>query len=136
MSTETCENRRVTSFPFTVDLAVERYLSGVRIDSFLIRHFRNYTPFRVQRLVTAGQVKVDGTSVEIDHRVRTGETVTVRLIEPPDKLHAPECLPLRIVFEDAWIIVIDKPPGQITHPAGDLQKGTLCNALQHHFDQQ
>jgi 23S rRNA pseudouridine1911/1915/1917 synthase len=118
------------------ELIVERYLNGVRIDSFLARHFRNYTPFRIQRMICAGQVSADGASVNIDHRVYSGDTVTVRLVEPPDKLHRPEALPLDVVYEDPWIIVVDKPPGQMTHPAGSLQTGTLCNALQHHFDRQ
>jgi 23S rRNA pseudouridine1911/1915/1917 synthase len=130
------ENRGVTSFPFTTELIVERYLSGVRVDSFLIRHFRNYTPFRMQRIIRAGMVTIDENIVEIEERVRAGDRVKVRLIEPPDKLHRPERLPLNIVFEDPWIIVVDKPPGQIVHPAGDLQTGTLCNALQFHFDRQ
>jgi 23S rRNA pseudouridine1911/1915/1917 synthase len=126
----------VTSFPFTAELVVERYLSGVRIDSFLAKHFRNYTPWRLQRLVTAGQVKLDGNTVQITERVYYGDSVSVRLIEPPDKLHRPQALPLEIVYEDAWLIVVDKPPGQIVHPAGDLQTDTLCNALQRHFDRQ
>ncbi len=123
-------------FPFTAELVVERYLSGVRIDTFLARHFRNYTPWKLQRIVAAGQVKLDGNTVEIAERVYQGDTVSIRLIEPPDKVHRPQPLPVDIVYEDAWLIVVDKPPGQITHPAGDLQTGTLCNALQHHFDQQ
>ncbi len=126
----------MTSFPFTAELVVERYLSGVRIDSFLARHFRNYTPWKLQRLVAAGQVKLDDNTVEIEERVYQGDRVSVRLIEPPDKVHRPQPLPIDIVYEDAWLIVVDKPPGQIVHPAGDLQTGTLCNALQHHFDQQ
>jgi 23S rRNA pseudouridine1911/1915/1917 synthase len=126
----------VSPFPFTAELVVERYLSGVRVDTFLSRHFRNYTPWRLQRIVAAGQVKIDGNTVEIEERVYQGDTVSIRLIEPPDKIHRPQALPLNIVYEDAWLIVVDKPPGQITHPAGDMQTRTLCNALQHHFDQQ
>jgi 23S rRNA pseudouridine1911/1915/1917 synthase len=126
----------VKEFPFTAELVVERYLSGVRVDSFLLRHFRNYTPFRIQRMVSAGQVKVDESTVDLTKRVYVGDSVSIRLVEPPDKLHAPQRLPLRILFEDPWIIVVDKPPGQITHPAGALQRDTLCNALQHHFDRQ
>ncbi len=126
----------MSPFPFTAELIVERYLSGVRIDSFLVRHFRNYTPFRIQRMIHAGQVKIDGVTVRIDERVYEGDTVSVRLIEPPDKLHRPEQLPLAIVFEDPWIIVVDKPAGQIVHPAGRMQTGTLCNALQSHLDRQ
>ena len=72
----------MTTFPFTAELVVERYLSGVRIDSFLAKHFRNYTPWRLQRLVTAGQVKIDGNTVEITERVYYGDSVSVRLIEP------------------------------------------------------
>ena len=117
MSTDTCENRCVMPFPFTAELIVERYLSGVRVDSFLLRHFRNYTPFRMQRIVRAGHVKIDGTTAQIDERVYCGDTVTVRLAEPPDKLHQPEQLPLKIVFEDPWIIVVDKPPGQNRAPS-------------------
>ena len=132
----TCDNRVVPPFPFTAELVVERYLSGVRIDSFLARHFRNYTPWKLQRIVAAGQVKLDGNTVEIAERVYQGDTVSIRLIEPPDKVHRPQPLAVDIVYEDAWLIVVDKPPGQIVHPAGDLQTGTLCNALQHHFDQQ
>jgi 23S rRNA pseudouridine1911/1915/1917 synthase len=126
----------VADFPLTVELVVESYLDGVRIDSFLGRHFRNYTPFRIQRMLRAGQVKIDCATIGIKDRVSQGDTVSVRLIEPPDKLHRPERLPLDIIFEDPWIIVVDKPAGQIVHPAGRLQTGTLCNALQAHFDQQ
>jgi 23S rRNA pseudouridine1911/1915/1917 synthase len=126
----------VAHFPFTAELVVERYLSGVRIDTFLARHFRNYTPWKLQRIIAAGQVKLDGNTVEIEERVYQGDTVTVRLVEPPDKVHRPQALPLDIVYEDAWLIVVDKPPGQITHPAGEMQTGTLCNALQYHFNRQ
>jgi 23S rRNA pseudouridine1911/1915/1917 synthase len=126
----------VHRFPFTAELIVERYLNGVRIDTFLAHHFRNYTPYRIQRMVRAGQVKLHGTTVEIDERVSEGDSVSIRLIEPPDKLHRPESLPLEIIYEDPWMIVVDKPAGQIVHPAGRLQSGTLCNALQAHFDRQ
>ncbi len=69
-----CDNQAVAAFPFIAELVVERYLSGVRIDSFLVRHFRNYTPWRLQRIVTAGQVKIDGTTVEITEAASTMAT--------------------------------------------------------------
>lgn len=122
--------------PFTAELFVERYLNGVRVDSFLVHHFRNYTPFRMQRIVRAGQVKIGDATAGIDERVSEGDAVSVRLVEPPDRLHRPEPLPIAVVFEDPWIIVVDKSAGQIVHPAGRMQSGTLCNALQSHFDRQ
>ena len=118
MSRDAARIGEVEQFPFTAELVVERYLNGVRIDTFLAHHFRNYTPFRIQRMVGAGLVKIFGTTVEIDVRVEQGDEISIQLVEPPDKLHGPEELPLEIVHEDPWIVIVDKPAGQIVHPAG------------------
>ena len=112
---------------FAQELIVERYLSGIRVDHFLATHFRNYTPFRMQRLVCAGFVSIDGRTADPDSRVYTGQRVTVKLVEPPDKLLDAEPLPLEIIHEDPWLVVVDKAAGQITHPVGTRQSGTLCN---------
>ncbi|MGE3313909.1 MAG: hypothetical protein AB7O26_02250, partial [Planctomycetaceae bacterium] len=122
--------------PFVAELVVERYLAGGRIDTFLLRHFRNYTPFAMQRMIHAGLVQVNGVAVPLEHRVRRGEFVSVQLVEPPDKLLASEQGPLEIVYEDPWLIVVDKPPGQIAHPVGMHNTDTLCNAVQYHLDRQ
>jgi 23S rRNA pseudouridine1911/1915/1917 synthase len=123
-------------YPFTAELTVENYLHGVRIDSFLVRHFRNYTPYRMQRLVRAGQVRIEGVVAETDDRVYRGQTVDVRLIEPPDHLLPPEPSALDVLFEDAWLIVVNKPPEMVVHPCGNYVTGSLANALQAHFDGQ
>lgn len=123
-------------YPFTARLTVENYLHGVRIDSFLVRHFRNYTPYRMQRFVRAGQVRIEGVVAETDHRVYKGQAVEVRLVEPPDHLLPPEPRNLEILFEDDWLIVINKPPGLVVHPCGNYVTGSLANALQAHFDRQ
>jgi 23S rRNA pseudouridine1911/1915/1917 synthase len=123
-------------FPFTAELTVEGYLHGVRIDSFLVRHFRNYTPYRMQRIVRAGQVFIEGVLAESDSRVYKGQSVFVRLIEPPDHLLPPEPLPLEIIFEDSWLIVVNKPADLVVHPCGNYVTGSLANALQAHFDGQ
>lgn len=122
--------------PFTAELIVESYLHGVRIDSFLVKHFRNYTAFRMQRLVRAGLVKIEGATAQSDNRVYEGQSVQVRLLEPPDHLLAPEPIPLDIVFEDPWLIAVNKPAGIVVHPCGMYSGGSLANALQHHIDQQ
>ena len=123
------------TLPFTSHLIVEGYLSGVRIDSFLVRHFRNYTRYRMQRMIRAGAARVDGATVELQQRVFRGQAVEIRLFEPPDKLLEAEHIPLKIVYEDPWLLVIDKPAGLIVHPVGDFSGGTLANALQWHLDQ-
>jgi 23S rRNA pseudouridine1911/1915/1917 synthase len=122
------------NYPFTAELTVESYLHGVRIDSFLVRHFRNYTPYRMQRLVRAGQVRIEGVTAETDDRVYKGQSVEVKLVEPPDHLLPPEQRDLEILFEDSWLIVINKPPDIVVHPCGNYVSGSLANALQAHFD--
>ncbi len=115
---------------------VEPYLSGVRIDSFLAKQLRNYTTWRLHRMVAAGMACVDGIPAATDQRVFRNQHVSLKLIEPPDKLLEPIDLPLTIVYEDPWLIVIDKPAGLVAHPVGDFQDGTLSNALQYYLDLQ
>lgn len=124
------------AYPFTAELTVENYLHGVRIDSFLVRHFRNYTPYRMQRLVRAGQVCIEGVVAASEHRVYKGQSVKVRLVEPPDHLLSPEPRDLEIIHEDDWLIVVNKPPDIVVHPCGNYVSGSLANALQAHFDGQ
>lgn len=121
---------------FTAELTVEPYLSGVRIDSFLVRHFRNYTPYRMQRMVRAGQARVDGLPAGVEQRVFRGQRVSIRLIEGPDKLFEPISLPVDVLYEDSWLLAVNKPAGQVTHPVGVFQTGTLSNALQSYLDRQ
>lgn len=121
---------------FETDLIVEEYLDGVRIDRFLSRHFRNYSTHRLQRIVQAGFAKVNGTPANPLQRVFRGQQVHIILVEPPDKTYTPEPLPLEILFEDAWLVIVNKPPGMIAHPAGNIFSGTVANALQHYLDQQ
>ena len=113
---------------------VDPYLHGVRIDSFLVRAFRNYTSFRMARMVRAGLVTIDGEAAVDWQRVRGGQRVTVRLAEPPDKLLEPEAIPLDIIAEDEWLLVVNKPAGMVAHPVSDIYRGTLANAVQHHLD--
>jgi 23S rRNA pseudouridine1911/1915/1917 synthase len=68
-------------------------------------------------------------------RVFTGQRVTVRLVEPPDKILDTDPRPIRIIYEDPWIVVVDKPAGVIAHPTGEFQKGSLINILQHWLDE-
>jgi 23S rRNA pseudouridine1911/1915/1917 synthase len=123
-------------YPFSAELIVEPYLRGVRIDSFLVKHFRNYTPYRMQRLVRAGHVKIEGVIAESDSRVYPGQSVSVRLVEPPDHLLPPEPRDLEILYEDSWLIVLNKPADMVVHPCGNYVTGSLANALQAHFDGQ
>jgi 23S rRNA pseudouridine1911/1915/1917 synthase len=126
----------MSEFPLTVECIVEAYLSGVRIDSFLSKHLRNYTSWRINRMVTEGLAKIDDQPAAPEDRVFRGQRVSLRLLEPPDKLLDPEPIIVPVVYEDPWLIVVDKPAGLVAHPVGDFQDGTLSNVLQSHLDRQ
>lgn len=118
------------------EFIVERSLSGIRIDSFLAKHLRNYNPWRLQRIVAAGGVRINQATAEQTDRVFRGQTISVRLIEPPDKLLASEKMDLQRVYQDEWLMVINKPADLVVHPVGDLQESTLANGVQHLLDEQ
>jgi 23S rRNA pseudouridine1911/1915/1917 synthase len=122
-------------FPYTAELEVEPYLRGVRIDTFLSRQFRSYTSWRLMRLVHAGQVSLNGESIGSRHRVYPGQRITVRLLEPPDDLISAEDIPFGVLFEDEWLVVVNKPAKLIIHPTGETPTGSLVNAVQHYLDQ-
>ncbi len=120
--------------PFSALLIVEAELHGVRIDSFLVKHFRNYTSWRMQRIVAAGRVTINDELATQTQRVFVDNQVRVTLIEPPDKLLEAETVPFRLVYRDQWLLVVDKPAGVIAHPTGDFQQGTLANGIQGYLD--
>ncbi len=126
----------MASYPHTIECIVEPYLSGVRIDSFLAKHLRNYTPWRLNRMVSAGLARINDQPADPTDRVFSGQRVALKLVEPPDKLLDPEPVSVPIVYEDPWIIVVDKPAGLVAHPVGAFQDGTLSNVLQSHLDTQ
>lgn len=118
----------------TTEFVVEPYLSGVRIDSFLAKHLRNYNAWRLHRMVSEGLARIDDQPAFGSDRVFAGQRVAIRLAEPPDKLLEPFEVPLNIVYEDPWLVVVDKPAGLVAHPVGDFQSETLSNALQSYLD--
>jgi len=121
--------------PVVCEFVVESYLSGKRIDTFVGRHLRNWSRFRIQRMVQAGCVRVNDATVTIDFRVRPNDVVWIRVVSPPDLSPVPQSIPVEVLYEDPWLIAVNKPPGQIAHPGGEFRGRTLINALQFHFDQ-
>jgi hypothetical protein len=78
-------------------------------------------------------VLINGRIARSSYKVRAGDAVEVELAEVVEAAVAPEDLPLSVVHEDAELAVIDKPPGMVVHPARDIARGTLANALAHRW---
>ena len=88
---------------------------------------------RVQALVKAGHAGVDGRTVtDAAHRLAAGAALALVVPAPADAAPAAEAIPLAVVYEDAELIVVDKPAGLVVHPAPGHPSGTLVNALLHH----
>lgn len=114
-------------FEMTVDAAH----SGERLDRFLADAL-SVTRSAVERLLDEGAVCVTGGTSAKNYRLRGGEHITVEIADPVPAEAQPENIPLDIVYEDADIIVINKPQGMVVHPAAGNPNGTLVNALLYH----
>ena len=129
------QNPLAASVPPEVRFLVADYLGGRRIDAVIARQLRNHTKFRIHRLVRAGAVRVDGQPAGISQRVYPGQQIEVRLIEPPDRLLRATQMPLEVIYEDQWLVAVNKPAGLIMHPAARHRADTLVNGLQWYLDQ-
>ena len=86
----------------------------------------------VRRLKWQNALFVNGEPAHTDRLIVPGDAVTVLLDEQPEGFPA-EPLPLCVLYEDDWLIALDKPPGQLVHPSPQRNRGTLANALLYHF---
>ncbi|MEQ1910168.1 MAG: RluA family pseudouridine synthase [Vicinamibacterales bacterium] len=118
--------------PLTLTVSDEH--DGERLDRFLVAEFAGQSRSQLQRFIDEGLVHVDGRAAKANLRIKAGSIVAVALPDLVDAKPAPEDLPLPIVYQDADIIVVDKPAGMVVHPAAGHQSGTLVNALLHHVD--
>jgi 23S rRNA pseudouridine1911/1915/1917 synthase len=104
--------------------------AGERLDRVLARHVAELSRSRLKALIEAGAVAVDGRTIrDPNHRVNSGAAIAVDLPPPEPAKPAAEPIPLKVVYEDDDIIVIDKPPNLVVHPAAGHWTGTLVNAL-------
>lgn len=108
-------------------------LAGLRFDLALARMFPQYSRNRLQAWLAEGHIRLDGRAVEPRHAVSGGEKVDLTPPQAPDAA-APQAqrMPLKIVYEDADLIVVDKPPGLVVHPGAGVPDGTLMNGLLAH----
>jgi len=110
-------------------IAISGSDAGDRLDRVLTAHTA-LSRSRLKALILDGKVTIGARTIrDPSYRVNAGETVTVTLLPPVPAAPAPENIPLKVVYEDDEIIVIDKPAGLVVHPAAGHGSGTLVNAL-------
>ena len=113
-------------------MTVGQSLPLERLDTFLRAKFPAVSRGTLQRLLAEGRIQVNGRAVKPAHHPRAGETISVRWPEARPDRAQPEDIPLDILHEDDDLLVLNKPPGLVVHPAAGHPEHTLVNALLHH----
>lgn len=107
-----------------------------RVDKFLMDRLPNVTRNKVQQGIKDGFVTVNGNEVKPNYKVHPNDEIVVAFPEAPRETELlPEDIPLNIMHEDDDILIVNKEPGMVVHPAYNNWSGTLVNALVHHFQQ-
>ncbi len=115
-------------------LTVDERGARQRLDRYLAAQGKWGARSQVQRLIREGLVRVDGQSAKAGTVLRRGQSIDVHVAPPalPEGIE-PEAIPLDVLYEDEWVLVINKPPGLVVHPAPGHWRGTLVSALLHHW---
>jgi len=117
-----------------ISLEIPMEMAGERLDKVLAGSLPDYSRNRLKSWVEAGAVMVDGKVTKARYLLRGGESIKVFPQEMPEQYaFSPENIPLDVVYEDDSIIVINKPPGLVVHPAAGNWSGTLLNGLLFHY---
>jgi 23S rRNA pseudouridine1911/1915/1917 synthase len=115
-------------------IAVDAGGARQRLDRYLAARGSWGSRSHVQRLIAAGRVRLDGQLVKPGTVLRCGQIIEIDEVPPALPPGAePEPIPLAILYEDEWLLVIDKPPGLVVHPGPGHWHGTLVNALLYHW---
>ncbi len=129
MSDEKSESANVTE-----QLHVGHSIRERRLDKYLHARFSNLSRSFIQNAIKQGAVKVNGKIAKQSQKLSPGDKIDFTPPEPPSKEILPEDIPLNIIYEDEELIVLNKQPGMIVHPARGNTHGTLVNALVFYSD--
>ncbi|HJT65577.1 MAG TPA: RluA family pseudouridine synthase [Pyrinomonadaceae bacterium] len=109
--------------------------AGSRLDAYLASHIAGWSRARLQRLIEAEDVLVNGKPAKPSYKLREHDELEVELAAAAITSFVPESIPIEIVYEDETLVVVNKPAGLVVHPAAGIHSGTLANALAYHFQQ-
>lgn len=117
-------------------ITAEEELSPVRIDKYLSEKLPDISRSYLQKLLKDGQILVNSLPCKANYKVCGGETILVRLPEQVEPDILAEDIALDILYEDADLLVVNKPKGMVVHPGAGHYSGTLVNALMYHCKDQ
>src|SRR5580704_6961241 len=119
-----------------LNLRVDKGQEPLRIDKFLVRRIENASRNKIQKALEAGMVLVNNKQVQPNYKIRPlDEIVMYSDKEAHGEEIVPEEMPLNIEYEDAEVMIINKPPGLVVHPASGNYTGTLINGVAWYLQQ-
>jgi len=115
-------------------IVVDKGQALLRLDKFLMDRLPNVSRNKVQDAIKAETVQVNNWPVKVSYKVKPHDIITITLPNPPrDTEVVPENIPLTIIYEDEDLLLVNKPPGMVVHPAHSNWSGTLVNALTYYL---
>jgi len=118
-------------FAFKIDSGQE----PLRIDKFLMSRIENATRNKIQKAAKDGSIRVNDKIVKSSYKVKKNDEIKILFTHPPyENLLTPEKIELDVVYEDDYIIIVNKKSGMVVHPGHGNYSGTLINALLYHFE--
>ncbi|WP_243298195.1 RluA family pseudouridine synthase [Bacillus litorisediminis] len=116
----------------TMEYSIQSDTAGERIDKVLSALNEEWSRSQIQNWITSGAVKVNGDTVKRNYKVASGDSITIEIPEAEELDVEPEPMDLNIYYEDADVLVVNKPRGMVVHPAPGHTRGTLVNGLLYH----
>ena len=115
-----------------IQLVVKKKLSSKRIDKYLVSRLQDFSRSHVQRLIKEEAVKVNNVAVKSSYEIKLNDVISIDLPTESSDHITPEDIPLNVIYEDEYLMVLNKSPDTVVHPARGHASGTLVNALAFH----
>ena len=112
-----------------VTLEIKRVGESKRIDRYISSRFPDFSRTYIQKLVKEGAIVVNGSVVKSSYFIKIGDVISATVPVPEETKITPEDIPLNIIYEDDYLMLINKPYDMVVHPAGGHPSGTLVNAV-------
>jgi len=116
----------------TTEFCIKRAIPGRRLDRHLAMRRAQYSRMLIQKLIRLGEITVNDEIVKPSYEIHKGDIIRAKFPAIEDFQAKPEDIPIDVIYEDEYILAVDKQPDIVTHPAPGHSGGTLLNAILHH----
>ncbi|QYO66035.1 RluA family pseudouridine synthase [Leptolyngbya sp. 7M] len=117
-----------------LELIVETGVNKIRLDEYLFERFAGLSKMYLRRIVKTGKCEVNGRHENVGFRLRPNDFIEIELDRTRETAMLPQDIPIDVVYEDEWLLAINKPAGMLVHPNNRDKSGTLLNALSYYLN--